>query len=94
MLEILNTCFEQKTNPILVKRKNEGCSFSEQPIARYGITYKDKQEDKKLCFYDERLKEKLKNEFADAKWDYTKNTNGEVKGINKLVRYYSNRFKN
>lgn len=92
MLEILNTCFEQKTNPILVKRKNEGCSFSEQPIARYGITYKDKQEDKKLCFYDERLKEKLTNEFENATWDYSKKKNGEVKGIKKITRYYKKRF--
>lgn len=88
MLEILNTCFEQKMNPSLEKSQNDGCIFCEQPIARYGITYKDKQEDKKLCFYDERLKAKQKNEFANAKWDYTQNTNGEVKGINKLVRYY------
>ena len=39
MLEILNTCFEQKMNPSLEKSQNDGCIICEQPIARYGITY-------------------------------------------------------
>lgn len=88
-LEIMNVCFEQKKWPELVPSSNKGCILCEKPIKRYGITYKDNQEDKLLCYYDERLKEKLKNEFDDKEtWDYSKYKDGTVKGVKKLVRYY------
>ena len=87
-LEILNACNEQKIWPELVPVSNKGCRLCEKPITRYGITYKDKQEDRHLCFYDERLKEKLKNEFENATWDYSKSKDNTVKGVKNLVRYY------
>lgn len=85
MLEILNTCFG-KTWPILVQSSNQGCKACEKPISRYGIYDVD------LCYYDERLKEHLRNEFENAKWDYSKSKDGIVKGQKKLIRHY-HRFK-
>ena len=87
-LEIINACNEQKVWPELVQMSNEGCRLCGKPITRYGITYKDKQVDRLLCFYDERLKEKLKNEFENATWDYSKSKDKTVKGVKNLVRYY------
>lgn len=81
MLEILNNC-SGKTWPILTPSPNQKCEVCKNPIQRYGITYKDNQEDKKLCFYDERLKEKLRNEFENATWDYSK------KKKKNIIRYY------
>ena len=83
-LEILN----QKEWPELVPSSNEDCILCKKPTKRYGITYKDNQEDKALCYYDERLKEKLKNEFDNAAWDYSKVKDGVEKGPKKLIRYY------
>jgi len=85
MLEILNTCFEQKTIPELKKIKKEECKLSKNPAARYGITYKSdnitcKEKDIKdipsLCFYDQALfdkytGEKNKETFKNATWDYS-----------------------
>ena len=87
MLEILNQCFGQ-TWPQLIQSSNQECEVCEEPLKRYGITYKkeDNQEDKELCFYDDRLKAKLKNEFEDSTWDYRQNKKG------KIVRYYKKRF--
>ena len=87
MLEILNNCFGKEL-PELVQSPNQKCEVCKNPIKRYGITYKDNQEDKKLCYYDERLKDKLKNEFKDATWDYRQNKKG------KIDRYYKKRFEN
>ena len=87
-LDVLNSCFG-KTWPKLVQCSNQECKVCENPIKRYGIKYKDNQkEDKDLCFYDERIKEKLKNEFENATWDYSKYKDGTVKGQKKLIRYY------
>lgn len=85
-LEILNTCMKEKSLPELTHDKNKECKFCEDSIERRGITYKDNQEDKKLCFYDECLKENLKNTFESATWDYGK------KNEKKIVRDYSKRF--
>ena len=81
-LEILNVCYKQKEWPKLVPSSNEGCILCENPIKRYGI------EDKALCYYDERLKDNLKNEFGNAAWDYSKVKDGVLKGPKKLIRYY------
>ncbi|MBR3980843.1 MAG: hypothetical protein IKJ98_06765 [Bacteroidales bacterium] len=82
-LEILNTCFELKTWPELKPCTNQNCKICKKPIKRYGI------EDVDLCYYDEQIKNKLTNEFEDATWDYSQKKNGEVKGIKKIIRYYT-----
>ena len=87
-LEIMNTCLEQKVLPNIKLTSNEGCEVCKEPITRYGIEYKDHQEDKHLCFYDEQIKDHLKNEFDDASWDFGVNKDGQVKGLKKLIRYY------
>ena len=86
-LEILNICFKQKIWPKLVPCHNT-CKMCDKPIGRYGITYKNNEEDIPLCFYDEQLKENLKNEFDNATWDYSKYKDGSVKGLKNLIRYY------
>lgn len=94
-LELMNVCYEQKELPELTPCSNIESKICEKPIKRYGIKYIDQQEDKNLCFYDERIKDKLRNEFEDdPTWDYSKNNKGEVKGIKKRVRYYKKRFEN
>ena len=92
-LEIINKCVELKTLPELTYSSNSECTVCKTPLTRYGISYKNNQKDKKLCFYDEKLKEKLKNEFENATWDYSKSKDGIVKGQKNLVRYY-HRFDN
>ena len=86
-LEILNTCSNQKIWPQL-KPCHNACKICDIPIGRYGITYKNNHDDKPLCFYDENLKENLKNEFENATWEYGKYKNGTIKGQQKLTRYY------
>ena len=101
-LEILNACSDSKHNkwPEIIPIPNEGlsssmkCEASEFPEKRYGITYKDGKEDKRLCFYDKELYEKYNNGdnskevFENARWNYEKNNDGEVKGQTNLIRYY------
>lgn len=87
-LEIMNTCFAQKSWPKITSASNDRCEVCKEPITRYGINYKDNQEDKHLCFYDERLKDHLKNDFNDATWDFSINKDGKVNGPKKLSRNY------
>ena len=107
MLEILNTCLEQKEIPYLVESENKECILCNQSIARYGITYKmdnntykeekDMKDIPSLCFYDQAFFDKYtgkekKETFENATWNYGKDKDGTIKGEDKLIRYY-NRFK-
>lgn len=99
-LEILNACSDSKHKKWPEIIPNEGlsssmkCEASEFSEKRYGITYKDGKEDKRLCFYDKELYEKYNNGdnskevFENARWNYEKNKDGEVKGLTNLIRYY------
>lgn len=86
LLEILNACAKLKIWPELVHSQEQECCDLAEPIARCGITYKDNQEDMKLCYYDKRL---LETEPSTQKvsWNFTKKQ--EITSL----RYYK-RFNN
>ena len=102
MLEILNASSKDWPRLETLKENEEykDFMFCNKPIARYGITYKDKGlEDESLCFYDQKLYDKYideknnKESFAKSKWDYSRRKDGSIKGISTLNRYY-HRFDN
>ena len=97
MLELLNVSSEDWPRLELLKGDEayKDCIICKSPIARYGITYKDKGiEDEPLCFYDQELYDKYtddknnKETFEKARWDYGRNKDGSIKGISTLKRYY------
>lgn len=93
VLEMLNLCSKSETFPKVVpikdaEHKNK-CELDVQnPIARYGIKYKeDNLVDKPLCYYDKKLLEKYtgdncKEIFENATWDYDR------KSPKSITRYY------
>ena len=78
--EILNTCSSKKVWPRIEQAEERACEID--TTTRYGIY------DVRLCYFDKKIKENLKNTFKDASWDYKKQLTKDI------TRNYSNRFKN
>ena len=90
--EILNACAKAKEWPKIIEltaeekqSQNRDCIIS-KPIARYGISYNDKEntEDVPWCFFDQRMLDKNNqiNKYAKSSWNFVKR---EAKDI---TRYY------
>jgi hypothetical protein len=83
--EILNSCSSKKVWPKIEPTSKLKCEIG--VTKRYGITYSSNNTfDDKLCYFEKRLKETLKNTFEDVMWDYTHHRPKDI------TRNYTKRF--